>query len=227
MISVVIPTLDAAATLPRCLNGLLDAAMSGIVREVIIVDGGSRDDTLSIADAAGARIVSCTGPRGACLAEGAAAARSDWLLFLHADTVLEPAWVDDALTYMERSEPDAPGAAAFGFALDDFTPSARRREHLAALRSWLLGLPYGDQGLLLPARFYRALGGFRPLSRMEDIDLVRRIGRRRLTMLRARAVTIPAGGRSRARGRGGLQRLGLLVLHALRVPVPIMARFYG
>ncbi len=227
MISVVIPTLDSAATLPRCFNGLLDAAMSGLVREVIVVDGGSSDDTLTIADAAGAHIVKATGSRGALLALGGTVARSDWLLFLHPDTVLEPNWAHEAASFMERVLPESPRAAAFGFALDDFEPAARRREALVGLRCRLLGLPYGDQGLLIPARLYRKLGGYRPLAMMEDVDLIRRLGRRRLVMLRARAVTSPTQDRKNARAQQRLRHLGLLFLHAVRVPAPLMSRLFG
>lgn len=224
MISVVIPTLDSAPTLPRCLNALLDAAMSGLVREVIIVDGGSADDTLKIADAAGARIIKgeeCCGTR---LARGADAAKSDWLLFLRPNTILEANWACEAASFLDRAVPENPRAATFRFALDDFEPSARRREALVALRGWILALPYGDQGLLIPTRFYRKLGAYRPLPGLEDVDLVRRIGRRRLITLRARAVTC-ALDEPRAASKP-LRQLGLLLLHALRVPTPLMARLY-
>ncbi len=227
MISVVIPTLNAAATLPRCLNCLLDAAMSGLVREVIVADGGSTDETLMIADAAGAHIV--TGPdcRGARLEIGAAAARSDWLLFLHANTILEPSWAHEAASFMERVAPEAPRAAAFGFALDDFEPAARRRETLVGVRCRLLGLPYGDQGLLIPALFYRKIGGYKPLPLMEDVDLIRRLGRRRLVMLHARAVTNSTPDYKSARAQHRLRHLGLLFLHAMRVPAPLVSRLCG
>jgi glycosyltransferase involved in cell wall biosynthesis len=226
MISVVIPTLDAAATLPRCLNALFEAAMSGLVREVIVVDGGSTDETIGIADAAGARIIKSGANRGLRLRQGADAARSDWLLFLHANTILESGWATDAASFIERSFPDDPKAAAFAFALDEFTPAARRKEAMVAFRGWLLALPYGDQGLLIPKRFYRKLGGFKPLPNMEDVDLVRRIGRRRLVMLRAHAATSGVVERKSGFARR-VHRTGLLLLHALRVPAPLMTRLYG
>lgn len=223
MISVIIPTLNAAATLPRCLNSLMDAAMSGLVREVIIVDGGSTDDTLRIADASGARILKGTQCRGERLTMGAAAARSDWFLFLHADTMLDRSWAEDAMSFIERAMPEKPRAAAFRFGLDHFEPAARRRETLVGLRTSLLGLPYGDQGLLIPARFYKKLGGYGPFASMEHIDLIRRLGRRRLVMLRARAVTCAERTPSPQR----LRHLGLLLLHALRIPTPLLSRLYG
>jgi glycosyltransferase involved in cell wall biosynthesis len=227
MISVVIPTLNAAATLPRCLNSLIDAAMSGLVREVIVVDGGSTDDTLALADSAGARIVRGNPCRGVRLAMGAATARGDWLLFLHANTFVEPGWANEAALFIERAEPERPRAGAFRFALDDFEPAARRREARVNLRCRLLGLPYGDQGLLIPARLYLKLGGYRPLPAMEDVDFVRRLGGQRLIMLRARAITVAPQNRRNTPALERLHHLGLLLLHALRVPAPLMSRLYG
>jgi glycosyltransferase involved in cell wall biosynthesis len=193
MISVVVPTLNAQATLPRCFDSLIAATVHGVVREVIVADGGSADDTLAIADAAGARIKKGGKSRASQLVTGAAAARHEWLLFLQPATALAPGWEVEAEAFIARSTLERPSAAAFRFGLDEFDSGARRAETLAALRCWLFKLPYGDQGLLIPKRFYKHLGGYRDKAR-EDIDLVRRIGARRLVMLRSRAVnkkTVP------------------------------------
>jgi glycosyltransferase involved in cell wall biosynthesis len=218
MISVVIPTLNAERHLPRCFDGLIIAAVRGVVREVIVADGGSSDGTLAIADGAGAHIVRAGRRRAGQLAAGAESARSDWILFLHPETALEPGWEVEVESFLHQAVPEQPRAAAFRFALDDFSASARRAEAKAALRSWLLALPYGDQGLLLPRRLYKKLGGYRDLERLEDADLVRRIGRRRLVMLRARAV-------NSARTRQGWFRSFVLsLLHLLRVPSRVLAK---
>ncbi|MCG8440406.1 MAG: glycosyltransferase, partial [Caulobacterales bacterium] len=105
MISVVIPTLNAAATLPRTLQGLTTAAAEGLVQEVIIADGGSDDATLAIADDTGCRVTRCERGRGAQLAAGAKASSGRWLLFLHADTLLEPKWRDVARRFI-RAQAD-------------------------------------------------------------------------------------------------------------------------
>jgi glycosyltransferase involved in cell wall biosynthesis len=218
MISVVIPTLNAERKLPRCFDSLITAAVRGVVREVIVADGGSSDDTLIIADAAGAHIEHAAKSRSERLAAGAAAARSDWLLFLHPETALEPGWENEVESFLALAMPERPRAAVFRFALEDFGGEARRAEAKARMRDLLLGLPYGDQGLLIPKRLYVKLGGYRALSRMEDADLVRRIGRRRLVRLRARAVNLP-------RPHQGVLRGALLsLLHALRVPIRVVAR---
>jgi glycosyltransferase involved in cell wall biosynthesis len=218
MISVVIPTLNAERLLPRCFDSLIAAAVRGVVREVIVADGGSCDGTLAIADAAGAHIVTAGKDRAAQMTAGAAVAKSDWLLFLYPETSLEPGWEMEAESFIDQAVMERPRAAVFRFALEDFGGEARRAEAKAALRTALLALPYGDQGLLIPKRLYVKLGGYRALADIEDADLVRRIGRRRLVVLRARAVNIAR------EPRNGLRSLALTVLHALRVPSRVVAK---
>jgi glycosyltransferase involved in cell wall biosynthesis len=223
MISVVIPTLNAERLLPRCFDSLITAAVRGVVREVIVADGGSGDGTLAIADAAGAHIVNAglsneKKGRAAQLAAGAAVAKSDWLLFLHPQTALEQGWEVEAESFIDQAVMERPRAAVFRFALEDFGSPARRAEAKAALRTALFALPYGDQGLLIPKRLYVKLGGYRALADMEDADLIRRVGRRRLVGLRARAVNVAREPRNAVRG------LALTVLHALRVPSRVLAK---
>ena len=218
MISVVIPALNSERCLPRCFDSLIPAAVRGVVREVIVADGGSSDSTLAMADAAGAHIISAGKSRSAQLIAGADAARSDWILFLLPETALEQGWDVEAESFLAQAMPERPRAATFRFALEDFGGDVRRAEAKANLRAWLLALPYADQGLLIPKRLYKKLGGYRALARMEDADLVRRIGRRRLVSLRARAVNI-------ARPHDGMLRgAWLSLLHALRVPTRVVAK---
>jgi len=186
MISVVIPTLNAEPTLQRALAPLVPAAIEGLVREVVVADGGSTDRTLELAEDAGANIVRSERGRGIQLEAGCAAARSGWLLVLHADTELAEGWQAAVVEHMTRH----PGRAGwFRFALDDQSFRARLWEKGVAARCALLSLPYGDQGLLISRPLYEEVGGFRPLPLMEDVDLVRRLGGKRLRKLDAKAVT--------------------------------------
>lgn len=229
MISVVIPTLNAEATLGDALTALIPAVVEGIVREVIIVDGGSSDRTLRIADASGATILKTTAGRGTQLAAGAAAARGTWLLFLHADTVLEAGWVREASHLMERVEAGKwPAvAAAFRFVLDDMGLMPRLVEAGVGLRSHMLKLPYGDQGLLMPRSLHDEVGGYRALPLMEDVDLVRRIGRRRMRILRSGAVTSAVRFQRDGYGLRVLRNLTCLVLYSLGAPMAWVKRIYS
>ena len=121
MISVIIPTLNAEATLAGTLGALVPAAVAGLVREVLVVDGGSRDRTADIVEQAGADLVEASLGRGHQLKAGAARARFPWLMFLHADTALASGWEHEVSTFMravDRQERPL-AAAAFRFALDD------------------------------------------------------------------------------------------------------------
>ena len=133
------------------LAALVPAVVDGLVQEAILVDGGSTDETCLIADAAGTHLINAPRGRGTQLDAGAAAARADWLLFLHADTVLEPSWAEEAKGFIERVESDRRhhAAAFFRFALDDDGLMPRLIEKMVSLRCFVLALPYGDQGLLI------------------------------------------------------------------------------
>lgn len=224
-ISIVIPTLDAAAQLRRSLPPLAEFEVLDLLREVVIADGGSSDETAAIAEAAGAFFLTAEKGRGRQLAAGAEAVRGDWLLFLHADTALQPGW-DHAVRGFIGDEGNLRRAGYFRLALDDKRLGARRIAWLANLRSRLFGLPYGDQALLISRSFYRRLGGFRPLDLMEDVDLVRRIGRTRLTMLEAAAVTSAERYRHGGFWRRPLRNQFCLLLWLLGMPVERISRLY-
>ncbi|MEX1148150.1 MAG: TIGR04283 family arsenosugar biosynthesis glycosyltransferase [Sphingomonadales bacterium] len=186
-LSVVIPAVNAAAALAATIRSL----PADLVAEVIVSDGGSTDDTIRVATATGASIVAGPAGRGGQLARGAATARGDWLLFLHADTVLGMGAGAAMAAFMADPE-NLNRAGVFRFRLDDPRRRARALERVVALRCRLLALPYGDQGLLMSRQFYDWIGGFGPMPLMEDVDMIRRIGRSRTCMLDASAITSAA-----------------------------------
>ncbi len=220
VLSLVIPTLNAAAALPATLASLEERPAAS---QIIVSDGGSGDGTVRLARQAGLSVVEAPRGRGSQLAAGAAAATGDWLLFLHADTIPAPGWAG----IVARHCADHPQHAAyFRFALDDAAQAARRLEALVAWRCRVFALPYGDQGLLISASLYREVGGFRALPLMEDVDLVRRLGRDRLAALDHPAIT------SAQRYRGGyvrrsLRNLACLSLYFAGLPPARIARLYG
>jgi rSAM/selenodomain-associated transferase 2 len=213
-LSVIIPTLNAAAFLPRTLAALGDHG------EVIVVDGGSTDGTREQAIAHGARVLTAPLGRGTQIAAGIAAATHPWLLLLHADTRLSPDW-------RIALSSDTAHAGYFRFVLDSGDPSARRLERLVAWRSRVLGLPYGDQGLLIHRDLLRAVGGMNPLPLMEDVDLVRRLGRSRLTPLAADAVTSAHKWETQGYLRRSARNLLCLSLWFAGVPPEKSPRLYG
>jgi rSAM/selenodomain-associated transferase 2/rSAM/selenodomain-associated transferase 1 len=169
-ISVVIPTLNEA----DCIAATLGSIPREDVVEVIVVDGGSSDDTVRRASALTCRVIPATPPRSRQMNIGAAHAAGEILLFLHADTRLPKGFAKEV-----RRICALPGVAAGAFTLriDSRRPGIGAVERMTNLRSRRLGLPYGDQALFLKTETFSALNGFKPLPIMEDFDLVRRLGR--------------------------------------------------
>jgi len=174
-LSVVIPTLEEACRLPLLLADLQQ--WQGEL-EVVICDGGSRDQTRQVAQLAGATVLdSPTSGRGPQLRWGVDHSRHAWLLVLHADSRLPGPWhqrVDQIL-----SSPEAHLSAwSFDFKVDaGMRPMLWLLQRMVNLRSRWLQRPYGDQGLLIHRQLYARVGGYRPLALMEDLDLVERLSK--------------------------------------------------
>ena len=193
MISVLIATHDSERLLVPTLAALVPGALAGWVREVIVADGGSRDATAAVADIAGCHFIATSQPRGARLRASARAARAPWLLFLEPGTVPDAIWTEETSRFVQEAELGERAEAQAAV----FRPAAavgNRRpmllEALALAAAALGALPRPGQGLLISKRFYDCLGGHRADRGDPERDLLRRIGRRRLVILRSGAVSL-------------------------------------
>lgn len=224
VLSVVIPTLNAGDVLKPLLNAIARVRAS-LPCEMIVVDGGSSDNTYFVASQGEAIFVEAQRGRGRQLSAGAEAAAGDWLLFLHADTSLEVNWVSAILDFI-ADPANQERAGYFRLALDDSSRAARILERIVAWRSRFFGLPYGDQGLLISRELYDKLGGYKRVPLMEDVDIVRRIGPRRLVPLAATAMTSAAKYRRDGYVLRPICNLLLLGLYRFGVPSRFLYSIY-
>ena len=225
MLSIVIPTLNAEASLAETLGRVHAHAPPRL--EVLVVDGGSTDTTLTIAADHGAKLISSAPGRGRQLALGAERAQGPWLLFLHADTRLPKDWEQDVSRYITNPQ-NQERAAYFRLAFDTARPSAKRVATLANWRAGTFALPYGDQGLLIHRNLYERIGGFNAkLNLMEDVDLVRRIGPMRLRMLNATVTTSAAKYERDGWWARPARNLVCLTMHLLGLPQRWIERLYA
>jgi glycosyltransferase involved in cell wall biosynthesis len=226
MITAIFSTKDAEMQLAHALHALVPAAMDGIVREVIIVDRGSRDGTTAVADAAGCEIIEAVGLFEDDLRRAAGNAKADWLLFLSPAAVLDTDWHKEALDFIDRALQTGKArscAATFRLARTGDSFRDRISEWLATFRTKILAAPHSEQGLLISRALYRELGGHRQLPAMAEIDLARRIGSRRLTLLRKRANVRALA--NEPRGALRAMRNGMcLTLFVLRLPPALIGR---
>ena len=190
MITVIIPTLDSEGALVPTLSALVSASASGLVREVILADGGSRDETEKVADVAGCHFLKGPHDPGARLRAAAHQARGSWLLFLDPAAVLQEGWMREVRSFIELTERNGLAerrAATFRLGYEGFGMKPRLAEAAAAARLAVIGRPRPEQGLLIARRFYDHLGGHGDGKKAEE-RLFARIGRRRMVTLRARIV---------------------------------------
>lgn len=169
-LSIIIPTLNAEASLGPCLSALAEGLSAGLIRELVIADGGSSDATRRIAEEAGAVVVTAAPSRGGQLRAGAEAASGVHFLFLHADTLVQPGWANTVARAISENQS--------GYGWLEFDAQGLRSRWVAGwanLRSRLFGLPYGDQGLLISKDLYHSVGGFPDQPLMEDVGIARRL----------------------------------------------------
>ena len=169
-ISIVIPVLNEAIAIRTVLAQVLDTPNV----EAIVVDGGSEDDTVAIAQTMGVKVISTTAGRARQMNAGVAVATGDILLFLHADTQL-PSKFDSFV----RQALQKPGtvAGAFELRINAQLRGIKLIERMVNWRSHFLSMPYGDQAIFLKTSVFTELGGFPNLPIMEDFELMRRLKR--------------------------------------------------
>lgn len=221
-LSVIVPTWQAADRLGPCLGALAEALFDGLILEVILVDGGSGDRIAEVADAVGARLITAPKGRGTQLATGAKAARGAWYLFLHADSVLAPGWHHAVRGHMGQ-RPRAAGY--FRLRFDSDAPMASVVSAWANMRARWAGLPFGDQGLLVPRVLYDRVGGYPRIGLMEDVSMARAL-RGHLHPLASEVVTSAERYETEGWLRRGGRNLGLQARYLLGAdPDNLAARY--
>ncbi len=167
-ISIIIPAINEADNIANTIESI----GPGDKKEVIVVDGGSNDDTVSIAKSLGARVITSAPPRARQMNRGADQATGDVLVFLHADTRLPEKFEDFIFNSFKQPKMVA---GAFELRMDSPMPGLRLIERLANWRSRFLKMPYGDQAIFISSRVFHQIGGFPVIPIMEDFELVRRL----------------------------------------------------
>ena len=224
VLSIVIPALNEGANIGATIDAFKKSAIT-CTYDIVVVDGGSQDATIDEARARGAQIIKCEPGRGKQLAAGGMQAKGAWLLFLHADTELQSSWFQEVEKFI-TNDTELHQAGVFSYKLDDATPAAAVLEAIVNWRTRTLALPYGDQGLLISHGFYRDLNGYAPIAIMEDVEIVRRIGRHRLHIFRCHAITSADKYRRDGYFFRPLKNVFCLILYFLRFKSHLIAKIY-
>jgi rSAM/selenodomain-associated transferase 2/rSAM/selenodomain-associated transferase 1 len=184
-ISIIIPALDEADNIVPVLSRL--QRRDGV--EIIVVDGGSSDDTAKLAKSEGATVIPSLPSKARQMNAGAEAAAGNILLFLHADTQLPDNFDMPIIEALNRS---GIAAGAFQLRIDSDTKGLRFIEWVANRRSRHLQAPYGDQGLFMTKKLFDKIGGYPEMPIMEDFEVVRRLRREgRIAILDQFVLTSP------------------------------------
>jgi rSAM/selenodomain-associated transferase 2/rSAM/selenodomain-associated transferase 1 len=219
-LSIVIPTLNEEEHLGLTLEKVGRMPHG----EAIVVDGGSRDRTVEVAEKWGARVIRTEPNRGKQMNLGAREALGDILLFLHADTLLPgnySVFIRKALT-----DPNVVGGA-FAWRVEPSTPFLRYLEKNVAWRTKIFQMPYGDQAYFVRTSVFREMGGYADIPLMEDVEYIRRLRKiGKLAFITQPVVTSPRRYQKRGPVRTTLRNKLTLFGYYLRVPPERLSKFY-
>jgi hypothetical protein len=222
-VSIIIPVLNEAAAIAQTLATAQQVSNTEIA-EIIVVDGGSQDDTVAIAQSLGAKVITTTPGRAQQMNAGAKAATGEVLLFLHGDTLLPSNFGSQV-----RQALISPGviAGAFALSINSALPGIRLIERLVNWRSRYCQMPYGDQAIFLRAKTFQQIGGFRDLPIMEDFELMRQLQKQGAIAIVPEPV-ITSGRRWERLGVLRTTLLNQLIIlgYFLGVPCDRLARWY-
>lgn len=184
MLSAIIATDESERTLVRTLAALVPGATAGVLTEVIVADGGTKDAIAEVADIAGCRYMTSAEALGPRLNAAAKSTRTPWLMFLRAGCVPEPGWIEAAGRFMDAADLAEGAARAAVFRPPGVADLLRPglAEVVNLLRVTFGGGPKPEQGLLIAKQFYLDAGGHSGGADAEAA-LLRRLGRRRIVML--------------------------------------------
>jgi hypothetical protein len=189
MLSIIIPTEGVEQPAVATLAALVPGAAAGVIREVLLVDRADNGVIERVADVAGCRFLSFDGSRAAAMAAGAREARSPWLMFLHAGSVLDTGWIEETTQFIQGvTASGRPRAGIFRYARSPYAETGFRDRLMQAAR--IVVGPLADQGLLIAREHYDRLGGHAPDARRSEARLLRQLGRSSRTMLRSRIVMV-------------------------------------
>jgi len=219
-ISIIIPALNEAENIRKNIGRLPKASNL----EVVVVDGGSQDNTLEVARSLGAKVVSTTPARGRQMNAGAAEATGDILLFLHADTRLPQHFAAQVRRAVSQN---GFCAGAFKLGIDSDGWGLRLIERVANWRSRHLQMPYGDQAIFISRNLFEEIGGFPEIPIMEDFELIRRIRRKgKVTILDTAVLTSPRRWLNFGIFRTWMLNQLIIGAYCLGISPPMLSRWY-
>ena len=182
-VTVVIPTYNSEKTINNTLNSI-----SKYFNKIIIVDANSKDLTIEISKEYKTKIIRSKKSRGTQLLLGAKNVSTEWILFLHSDTILEKNNIIGIKNFISK-EINNNKAASFKIKFNKNNIWSYLLKIIVNIRSKYLKLPYGDQGLLISKFFYNNIGGYKNIPIMEDVEIIRNIGFKNIKILDSYVIT--------------------------------------